>query len=87
MVLQDENTLNVSNGWSIFYREGSTPITDPALLLGAEPVGEEGEAFLYENLEITAKTSDGDRITEAVVHILDEDGLARLAAEGEEVRS
>jgi CBS domain containing-hemolysin-like protein len=48
---------------------------------------EEGEAFLYENLEITAKTSDGDRITEAVVHILDEDGLARLAAEGEEVRS
>ena len=48
---------------------------------------EEDEAFLYENLEITAKTSDGDRITEAVVHILDEDGLARLAAEGEEVRS
>lgn len=46
MVLQDENTLNVSNGWSIFYREGSTPITDPALLLGAEPVGEEGEPFL-----------------------------------------
>ena len=42
MVLLDENTLSVSDGWMIFTREGFLPTTDEALLLGAEPVGEEG---------------------------------------------
>ncbi len=44
--LLDENTLSVSDGWMIFTREGFLPTTDEALLLGAEPVGEEGEPFL-----------------------------------------
>ena len=61
----------------------------PLLSFMLEKLGhfpEEGESFLYENLEITAKTSDGDRVTEAVVHILDEEGLAKLTADAEEVR-
>jgi len=46
MALLDENTLSVSGGWMIFAREGFLPTTDPALLLGAVPVGEEGEPYL-----------------------------------------
>ena len=46
MELLDENTLSVSDGWMIFAREGFLPTTDEALLLGAEPVGEEGEPYL-----------------------------------------
>ena len=46
MQLLDENTLSVSDGWMIFAREGFLPATDPALLLGATPVGEEGAPFL-----------------------------------------
>lgn len=46
MELLDDNTLSVSDGWCIFTREGFLPTTDEALLLGAEPVGEEGEPFL-----------------------------------------
>lgn len=46
MALLDENTLSVSSGWMIFVREGFLPTTDEALLLGAEPVGEEGAPFL-----------------------------------------
>lgn len=46
MKLLDENTLSVSDGWMIFAREGFQPTTDEALLLGAAPVGEEGEPFL-----------------------------------------
>lgn len=44
--LLDENTLSVSDGWAVFTREGFLPTTDEALLLGAEPVGDEGEPFL-----------------------------------------
>lgn len=45
MVLLDENTLSVDDGWSTFAREGFLPTTDKALLLGAEPVGEAGYPF------------------------------------------
>lgn len=45
MVLLDENTLSVANGWCIFAREGFLPTTDQALLLGAEPIGEAGLPF------------------------------------------
>ena len=49
----------------------------------------EDESFLYESLEITAKTVEDGRVTEALIHILDaEDLAARAAAEaGEEVQA
>ena len=43
MELPEANTLRVADGWMVFTREGFLPVTDPALLLGAEPVGEDGE--------------------------------------------
>lgn len=46
MELLEENTLSVAKGWMIFTREGFLPITDPAVLLNAVPVGEDGAAFL-----------------------------------------
>ena len=51
--------------------------------LGHLPVEE--ESFLYNNLEFTAETVEGDRVTEVMIHILDEDDLAarRAAAESE----
>ena len=47
----------------------------------------EGEYFLYENVSYTAKTVVDGRLTEVLVHILDEEALAAMkAAElGEEV--
>ena len=49
-------------------------------------LGEE-ESFVYENLEITAKTVTNGRVTEVIVHILDEEDLAALKADavGEEM--
>lgn len=49
-------------------------------------LGEE-ESFIYENLEITAKTVNNGRVTEVIVHILDEEDLAALKADavGEEM--
>ena len=49
-------------------------------------LGEE-ESFVYENLEITAKTVTNGRVTEVIVHILDEDDIAAMKAEtvGEEM--
>ena len=45
---------------------------------------EEEESFLYSNLEFTAKTVVDGRVTEVMVHILDEEDLAaRLADNGE----
>lgn len=45
----------------------------------------EDESFLYGNLEFTAKTVVDGRVTEVIVHILDEEDLAaRAAASGEE---
>ena len=42
---------------------------------------EEDESFLYENIEYTAKTIVDGRLTEVLVHVLDEDDLAARAAE------
>ena len=39
---------------------------------------EEDETFLYENISYTAKTIENGRLTEVLVHILDEDDLAAL---------
>jgi CBS domain containing-hemolysin-like protein len=54
-------------------------------MLGHLP--EEDESFLYQNIRFTAKTVVNGRLTEVLVHILDEDDLAAMnAAElGEEV--
>jgi len=48
---------------------------------------EEDESFLYEDIEYTAKTIVEGRLTEVIVHILDEDDLAarEAAAREEEV--
>ena len=50
---------------------------------------EEDESFMYENMEFTAETVVDGRITEVVIHILDEDDLSELQAEEsvEEVKS
>ena len=55
--------------------------------LGHLPV--EDESFVYENLEFTAKTLVDGRITEVLIHILDEDDLAERETErlGEEVKA
>ena len=47
----------------------------------------EDEGFLYENLEFTAKTVVDGRLSEVIVHILDEEALAAKLAmrDGEEV--
>lgn len=54
-------------------------------MLGRIPA--EDESFMYENIEYTAKTIVDGRLTEVLVHILDEEDLAAMkAAElGEEV--
>ena len=41
---------------------------------------EEDESFVYGNLEVTAKTVIDGRVTEVIVHILDEEDLAALNA-------
>lgn len=41
---------------------------------------EEDESFLYDDMEFTAKTVVDGRITEVIIHILDEDDLAELEA-------
>ena len=41
---------------------------------------EEDESFVYGNLEVTAKTVVDGRVTEVIVHILDEEDLAALNA-------
>ena len=52
--------------------------------LGRLPV--EDESFLYENLEITPRTITDGRVTEVIIHLLDEEALVALkAAEAEEV--
>ena len=55
--------------------------------LGRLP-GEE-EVFVYENLEFEAKTVENGRLTEVIIHIMDEEDLAALRAEksAEEVLS
>ena len=43
-------------------------------------IPEEDESFLYENIEYTAKTVVDGRLTEVIVHVLDEEDLAALNA-------
>ena len=62
----------------------------PMLSFILETIGhlpKEDESFLYGNLEFTAKTVVDGRLTEVIVHILDEEDLAarRAADLGEEV--
>ena len=49
---------------------------------------EEDESFVYSNMEFTAETVVGGRVTEVLIHILDEEDIAQLEAarSGEEVR-
>ena len=42
---------------------------------------EEDEVFMYENMEFTAKTVVDGRITEVIIHILDEEDMAEKTAE------
>ena len=58
--------------------------TKPLLSFLLEMLGhlpEEDESFLYDNMEFTAKTLVDGRVTEVLIHILDEDDLAELEAE------
>ena len=64
--------------------------TKPLLSFMLETLGHlptEDETFVYENMEFTAKTLVEGRVSEALIHILDEDDLAELEPEhsGEEV--
>jgi CBS domain containing-hemolysin-like protein len=63
----------------------------PILSFVLETLGhlpEEEETFLYGDLEFTAKTVEEHRLTEVIVHILDEEDLAqRLAATEQEVEA
>jgi CBS domain containing-hemolysin-like protein len=66
-------------------------ISKPLLSLVLETLGripeEDDEPFLYENLEITPKTVENGRLTEVIIHILDDDELnaRRRELQGEEV--
>ena len=67
-------------------------VVKPMLSFVLETLGRfpaEEESFVYEDLEITAKTVQDGRLTEVIVHILSEEDLAeRAAAEsGEEVEA
>ncbi|MBQ4580567.1 MAG: hypothetical protein IJA83_07880 [Clostridia bacterium] len=79
MVLLDENTLSVSDGWMVFSREGFLPTTDQALLLGAQPVGEAGYPFCG-TWVLEAIIADGETYDPAILGIslemtLSSDGL------------
>ena len=47
----------------------------------------EDDVFVYEHLEVSTKTVVDGRATEAIIHIMDENDLAALAAENEEVKA
>ncbi len=58
-------------------------VSKPLLSFMLETLGhlpEEDESFVYGNMEFTAKTIVDGRITEVVVHILDDEDLAELRA-------
>ena len=60
-----------------------TVVAKPLLSFVLETLGRlpaEEESFVYEDLEITAKTLEDGRLTEVIIHILGEDDLAELAA-------
>ena len=82
---------------SVYERMGIGPAprniaSKPLLSFILETLGhlpEEEEVFVYENLEFEAKTVVDGRLTEVIIHILDEEDLAALRAEksAEEVMS
>ncbi len=82
MVLLEENTLSLADGWCIFTREGFLPITDPVLLLGAEPVGDEGQPFfgawVLETVVVEGAPIDPALIGLAMELTLTDDGLATI---------
>ena len=64
----------------------------PLLSFMLETLGhlpEEEESFVYNDMEFTAKTLVNGRVTEVLVHILDEEDIAALktVSQGEEVRA
>ena len=59
----------------------------PLLSFMLETLGhlpEEEESFVYEDMEFTAQTVVDGRVTEVIIHILDEDDIAELDVEQEE---
>ena len=63
-------------------------VTKPLLSLVLETLGrmpsEDDDPFLYENLEISPKTVENGRLTEVIVHILDDDELSAYKADDRE---
>ena len=63
-------------------------VTKPLLSLVLETLGrmpsEDDAPFLYENLEISPKTVENGRLTEVIVHILDDDELSAYKADDRE---
>jgi CBS domain containing-hemolysin-like protein len=58
----------------------------PLLSFMLETLGhlpEDDESFVYDNLEFTAETVVDGRVTEVIIHILDEDDIAALESEQE----
>ena len=81
-----------STAFSIEQTSSCLIASKPLLSFILETLGhlpEEDESFIYENMEFTAETVVDGRITEVVIHILDEDDLSELQADGtvEEVKS
>ncbi|MBO5879486.1 MAG: HlyC/CorC family transporter [Clostridia bacterium] len=82
---------------SVFERMGldAAPrniATKPLLSFILETIGHlpaEDETFIYDNMEFTAKTLVDGRVTEVLIHILDEDDIADLLAKesDEEVKA
>ena len=87
-------TINTHLLMSVAYERmglGSAPkaiASKPLISFMLETLGHlpaEDESFLYGNLEFTAKTVVDGRVTEVIIHILDEEDLAARAADsGEE---
>ncbi len=68
-------------------KASSTIASKPVLSFMLEMLGHlptEDESFLYGDLEFTSKTVENGRVTEVIVHILDEDDLAEREAATEE---
>ena len=62
----------------------------PLLSFMLETLGhlpEEDESFIFNDMEFVAKTLEGGRVTEVLVHIFDEEDIAAMnaAAQDEEV--
>ncbi len=71
MVIEDENTLNIGDGWMILYREG----TESSEELVAQPIGPEGEPYFG--------TWTMDLGGMAMTLILNQDGTCAMEMMGE----